>query len=141
MICISTRQKTDEKEILNRLKWIFHPEFLNRIDEIIIFQQLGIEDIKKIAHLMLNDLSLLLADKKITLQIDDSVVEFICHMGYNPNNGARELRRVIEQLVSEPLSEKILNREITKGDCAIISANEGTVEVRSVKISDGFKTI
>lgn len=134
-------KKTDEKDYLIRLRQIFHPEFLNRIDKTIIFKQLGIEDIKKIAHLMLNDLSLLLADKKITLQIDDSVVDFICHMGYNPNNGARELRRVIEQLVSEPLSEKILNREITKGDCAIISANEGTVEVRSVKISDGFKTI
>lgn len=134
-------KKTDEKEILNRLKWIFHPEFLNRIDEIIIFQQLGVEDIKKIARLMLGDLGTRLADKEIALRIEDSVVELICRTGYDPTNGARSLRRVIERLIIEPLSGKILKREIVTGDSVVISVSGGSIEVNPLKTADGFETI
>jgi len=134
-------KKMDEKEILKRLKWTFHPEFLNRIDEIIIFQQLGIEDIKKIARLMLDDLGMRLADKEITFQIEDSVIELISRTGYNPTNGARSLRRVIERLIIEPLSEKILEREITMGDSIVISASDGSIEVNPLKTGDSFETI
>lgn len=134
-------KKTDDKEILNRIKGTFRPEFLDRIDETIIFQQLGVEEIKKIARLMLDDLGKRLADTEIVLQIEDRVIEFICRTGYDPASGARSLRRTIERLVIEPLSEKILNGAIRAGDGVIISANDESIEMRPIETGDDFETI
>jgi ATP-dependent Clp protease ATP-binding subunit ClpC len=113
----------DKREIENKVAGTFRPEFLNRIDEIIIFHPLGSEGLKDIAGLMLKDLKERLKQKEITLEFSDNAVEFLCSKGYDAANGARPLRRVIERLITEPLSERILSDELKQGSRVFVDAD------------------
>jgi len=124
----SGKDKVNKEEILQRIKAVFRPEFLNRIDEIIIFNPLGTEEIEKIAHIQLNKLSDRLAKKGIILHVKDEMVKLICRKGYDPINGARPLRRTIEHLIAEPLSEKILKGEIREGSEVVVDIHGESVE-------------
>ena len=124
----SGKDKVNKEEILQRIKAVFRPEFLNRIDEIIIFNPLGTEEIEKIAQIQLNKLSDRLAKKGIILHVKDEMVKLICRKGYDPINGARPLRRTIEHLIAEPLSEKILKGEIREGSEVVVDIHGESVE-------------
>ncbi len=124
----SGKDKVNKEEILQRIKAVFRPEFLNRIDEIIIFNPLGTEEIEKIAHIQLNKLSDRLAKKGIILHVKDEMVKLICRTGYDPLNGARPLRRTIEHLIAEPLSEKILKGELREGSEVVVDIQGESVE-------------
>ncbi len=101
--------------VLGELKRVFNPEFLNRIDEVIVFHQLTRNDLRKIVELMLNRLQLQLGERKISLAVDDDAKEFLIGRGYDPTFGARPLRRAIQRHVEDPLAEEVLRGRFAEG--------------------------
>jgi ATP-dependent Clp protease ATP-binding subunit ClpB len=112
------------KQVMNALHAHFKPEFLNRVDDVIIFKPLGKEQLVKIIELRLEDLRRLLADRKISLELTDSAKELLFAEGYDPNFGARPLKRAIQKLVQDPLALKILDGEVLHGDHVIVDADK-----------------
>jgi len=119
--------KEIKEKVMGELNKTFRPEFLNRIDEVIVFKSLTKEEIKKIADLMLGEVRKLLKDQKIDLEVKDKAREILAKEGYDPNFGARPLRRTIEKLIENPISEKILAGEFKEGDCIIINAKDNKI--------------
>jgi ATP-dependent Clp protease ATP-binding subunit ClpC len=112
------------------LKNYFRPEFLNRLDEIIVFRQLVKEEVKRIADIMLSDVFKRLAEQGITLECTERFKDRLVEEGYNPSYGARPLRRAIMRLLEDSLAEEILSARIKDGDVAIMDVDEtGTVKV------------
>jgi ATP-dependent Clp protease ATP-binding subunit ClpB len=112
------------KQVLEALHAHFKPEFLNRVDDIIVFHLLGKEQLVKIIELRLEDVRRLLADRKISLELTDRAKELLFAQGYDPNFGARPLKRAIQKLVQDPLALKILDGEILNGDHVIVDADK-----------------
>jgi ATP-dependent Clp protease ATP-binding subunit ClpB len=112
------------RQVLETLHAHFKPEFLNRVDDIIIFRPLGKEQLVKIVDLRLEDLRRLLADRKISLELTDAAKELLFTEGYDPNFGARPLKRAIQKLVQDPLAMKILDGEVLHGDHVIVDADK-----------------
>jgi ATP-dependent Clp protease ATP-binding subunit ClpB len=112
------------KQVMNALHGHFKPEFLNRVDDIIIFRPLGKEQLVKIVDLRLEDLRRLLADRKISLELTDAAKELLFTEGYDPNFGARPLKRAIQKLVQDPLALKILDGEVLHGDHVVVDADK-----------------
>jgi len=112
------------KQVLDALHAHFKPEFLNRVDDIIIFHPLGKEQLVKIVELRLEDLRRLLADRKISLELTDAAKELLFTEGYDPNFGARPLKRAIQKLVQDPLALKILDGEVLHGDHVVVDADK-----------------
>jgi len=106
------KQTVDSNKILNSLKETFRPEFLNRIDEIIVFNSLGKEELLKIVDLMLDDTKAVLKEKNITIDVSLEAKEFLIEKGTDLKYGARPLRRAIQRYIEDELSEKILRQEI-----------------------------
>jgi ATP-dependent Clp protease ATP-binding subunit ClpC len=106
------------------LKQYFRPEFLNRLDEIIVFRQLTKDEVKEIAVIMLNEVFSRLTEKGITLEITDRFKERLVDEGYNPSYGARPLRRAIMRLLEDSLAEEILSGRVKEGDTAVVDVDE-----------------
>jgi len=102
----------------------FRPEFLNRVDEIILFHRLKREDMGQIVDIQLQRLMKLLADRKITLKLDDKAKEWLGQKGYDPAYGARPLKRVIQKYVQDPLAEMVLASKIHDGETVKITAGK-----------------
>jgi ATP-dependent Clp protease ATP-binding subunit ClpB len=111
-------------QVLETLHSHFKPEFLNRVDDIIIFRPLGKEQLVKIVDLRLEDLRRLLADRKISLELTDAAKELLFTEGYDPNFGARPLKRAIQKLVQDPLALQILDGDVLHGDHVIVDADK-----------------
>lgn len=120
-------------KINDALKTEFQPEFLNRLDEIIIFNKLTRSDNEKIAQIMLNEVALLAKDAGIILKFDPSVASYIAEKGYNKVYGARPIRRLITSMIENDLSEKILTREIKKGDTVTVSLDGAEVAFKQIE--------
>lgn len=110
--------------VLGELKRTFRPEFLNRVDEIIVFHQLSEEDIKKIASLMLETLKLRLAANEITAEFTDKAVQKLAKEGYDPVFGARPLRRAIQSKVEDLFAQELLEGKIKEGDSVVVDVIE-----------------
>jgi ATP-dependent Clp protease ATP-binding subunit ClpC len=119
--------KDIKDSVMGELNKTFRPEFLNRIDEVIVFKSLTQSEIKQIADLMLNEVKELLAEQKITFSVKKSAKDILAKEGYDPNFGARPLRRTIERLVENPISEGILSGDFKEGDHIVISAKDGKI--------------
>ena len=113
-----------KKDVLGELKKQFRPEFINRIDEIIVFHKLNDEDIRKIVDIMLNDLIKRLNKQGISIQIEDGVKEKILKEGTNTSYGARPLRRAIQTMLEDKIAEAILDKKIEANKMAIVSLDE-----------------
>jgi ATP-dependent Clp protease ATP-binding subunit ClpB len=111
------------EQVMSQLHSHFRPEFLNRVDDIIVFHPLGKEQLVKIVDLRLEDLRRLLADRKISLELTDPAKELLFTQGYDPNFGARPLKRAIQKLVQDPLAMKILDGEVLHGDHVVVDAD------------------
>ncbi len=105
------------------LKNYFRPEFLNRLDEIIVFRQLNREEVKEIAEILLKEVFTRLTEKQITLQVTDPFKELLVEEGYNPSYGARPLRRAIMRLLEDVLAEEILSGRLGEGDSALVDVS------------------
>ena len=111
------------KQVMNALQSHFKPEFLNRVDDIILFNPLGKEQLTKIVDLRLEDLRRLLADRNISLELTDRAKELLFTEGYDVNYGARPLKRAIQKMIQDPLALKILDSEVLHGDHVVVDAD------------------
>ena len=111
-----TNRKEMERQVMAALRDAFKPEFLNRVDEIIIFNSLGREEIKSIVEIQLKRLRQNLASRKMALEITDRAKALLADKGYDPVYGARPLKRTIQRLIQDPLAVKILEGEFKDGD-------------------------
>ena len=117
----SQAQRQDLREkVMEALREDFRPEFLNRIDEIVIFNHLGKPEIKKIVDLELDKVAGRLSAKGIILRVSEKAKEFLAEQGFDSNLGARPLRRVIQKLVLDPLALKIVRGEAKEGERLLI---------------------
>ncbi len=103
----------------------FRPEFLNRVDEILIFHTLSLSQIKQIVEIQLKRLEKRLAEKKLSLEVTDKAKEFLAKEGYDPVFGARPLKRTIQRLLQDPLARRLLEREFAEGDTVRVDASRG----------------
>ncbi|PPS12163.1 hypothetical protein GOBAR_AA08494 [Gossypium barbadense] len=116
--------------VTEELKQYFRPEFLNRLDEMIVFRQLTKLEVKEIADIMLKEVFDRLKSKEIELQVTERFRERVVEEGYNPSYGARPLRRAIMRLLEDSMAEKMLAREIKEGDSVIVDVDsDGNVTV------------
>jgi ATP-dependent Clp protease ATP-binding subunit ClpB len=116
--------------VMDALRAHFRPEFLNRVDEIIIFDRLTEDDLKKIVEIQLGRLTKRLEQQKITLDLSDSAKELIAREGYDPVYGARPLKRTIQKEILDPLSLDILEGKIREGQTIRVNAKDGALEFR-----------
>src|SRR5438552_736078 len=116
--------------VMDALRAHFRPEFLNRVDEIVIFDRLSEEDLKKIVEIQLKRLSKRLEQQKITLDLSDSAKALLAREGYDPVYGARPLRRTIQKEILDPLSIDILEGKVREGQTVKVDAKNGALEFR-----------
>lgn len=114
------KQTIDSSKILDSLKETFRPEFLNRIDEVVVFESLTKEQLLQIVDLMLKDTKAALQNKNITMEISKGAKEYLLEKGTDLKYGARPLRRAIQRYIEDELSERILKQEIQNGNHVLI---------------------
>ncbi len=128
-------QKMKEK-VLDQLKRTFRPEFLNRIDAIVVFRALTREQIREIVELMLSQVQERLDEHEVKLEATDEAKELLAKQGYDPHFGARPLRRVIQTMIEDPLSEAILAGEFKGGDVVLVEVEEGEIKLRAKELME-----
>jgi len=111
--------------VMESVRAAFRPEFLNRLDEILLFRRLSRVDMTGIVEIQLKRLAKLLTDRKIVLDIDESAKRWLAEAGYDPVYGARPLKRVIQRALQNPLAEQILEGRIVDGETVRIGVGEG----------------
>jgi ATP-dependent Clp protease ATP-binding subunit ClpB len=114
----------------------FRPEFLNRVDEIILFHRLKREHMGRIVDIQIERLQKLLEDRKIALTLDAKAREWLAEKGYDPAYGARPLKRVIQKYVQDPLAELILSGQIKDGEKVKISAGRDGLAFNGAKVAE-----
>jgi ATP-dependent Clp protease ATP-binding subunit ClpC len=122
--------KAMREELMGVLKGHFRPEFLNRIDEVIIFDGLSRENIRSIVQIQLERVTRTAAAQDITLKMDESIVDHLADAGYRPEFGARELKRQIRQELETRLAKEILNSDLKSGDSVVVSYDKDSGEVK-----------
>jgi ATP-dependent Clp protease ATP-binding subunit ClpC len=104
------------EKVKEEMQHVFNPEFLNRLDDVIVFHPLSKEHIAQIVGILLKDVQKRLSEEELTLKLTDSASDFLVRHGYDEHFGARPLKRAIQRFIEDPLSEKILLGEFAKGD-------------------------
>ncbi len=142
-IGFNTREEVAQREsmkdkITNSLKDQFRPEFLNRIDEVVIFNYLKTEEIKNIVDLEMAKVEKRLMAKEITIKISETAKELLVKEGFDANLGARPLKRIIQRLILDPLSIKIVTSEISAGSRVLIDVEEGKITFETPKLLPRF---
>ncbi|HPU18364.1 MAG TPA: AAA family ATPase, partial [Bacillota bacterium] len=117
--------------VMDSLKRTFRPEFLNRVDEIVVFNKLSDENIRRIAGLMLNDVKKRISSVGINIEFDDSVLDLIAKEGFDPVYGARPLRRAVVRLVEDSVSEAMLSGYIKEGDNVEATVVDGKISYKA----------
>ncbi|MEW6188866.1 MAG: ATP-dependent Clp protease ATP-binding subunit [Actinomycetota bacterium] len=120
-----------KEKIMSELKRTFRPEFLNRVDDVIVFRELTKEDIKKIVDIMFDRLRIQLRSQDIKIEVTDVAKEVLVKEGYDPALGARPLRRAIQRLVEDPLSEAILSGEFKSSQVVVVDSADGKIYFRA----------
>ena len=124
------------------LKQYFRPEFLNRLDEIIVFRQLSRDEVKEIAEIMLREVFGRMREKGIDLSVTEAFKERLVEEGYNPSYGARPLRRAVMRLLEDSLAEEFLSGRIGEGDAAIVDVDDSKqVVIRKLGIPDALPSL
>jgi len=118
------------KRVTEAMRAYFRPEFLNRVDDTIIFHSLGLEELKKIVDIQLGRLHKLLGDKKINLTLTEAAKASLAIEGYDPVFGARPLKRIIQRSLQDPLAMKILDGTIKEGETVVVDVRDGVMEFR-----------
>ena len=126
-----TVQDFREEAVMEALRKTFRPEFLNRVDETILFRPLEQKEIEEVARRMLRELSRRMADLGIALEVEEGVVSLLAKRGYDPKYGARPLRRAIRAGVEDPLAEEILRGRISAGDTAVLALEGEELRIRA----------
>ena len=122
-------------KVLEEVKRFFRPEFLNRIDSTIVFHALNRQHILSIVSLQLGEVEQQLLEKGISLEVTDEAKEYLAEKGYDPNFGARPLRRLIQDVVEDQLSEELLGGHLTAGDVAHVDVENGEIVVKAKELA------
>ena len=126
-------KEVSRDQINNLLQAHFRPEFLNRVDEIVVFHPLTKSDLAEIVDIQLAKVSALLRSRGLTLNVNPSAREYLAEEGYDPDFGARPLKRTIQREVQDPLAIKVVSGEIGEGDTVKISTGEGGLKFEIIK--------
>ena len=118
-----------EPQVMEVVRGHFRPEFLNRLDEIILFHRLGLEHMGPIVELQVARVGKLLKDRKITLDLTDAAKRWLGRVGYDPVYGARPLKRAVQRYLQDPLAEKLLAGEVPDGSAVKIDEGEGALDI------------
>jgi ATP-dependent Clp protease ATP-binding subunit ClpC len=130
-----------KKKVTAEIQKAFRPEFLNRLDDIIVFHELAEEQLRKIVDLMIKDLETRLGERKMYIELTEKAKSWLSEKGYDPVYGARPLRRVIERHVENPLSSKVLRGELQEGDTVKVDVDkEGKGLTFKTKAKNAAKT-
>ena len=124
-----TAEEMQRERLLERLRQTFRPEFLNRVDEVVIFHPLGQEQARAITRLQMNELGARLLEQGLTLHAEDSAIDLLCKEGFSQTQGARPLRRAIERLLTVPLSLRILLANIPEHGEVHVKAVDSQLEI------------
>ena len=126
--------KLDQKQkklVLDEVQETFKPEFINRIDEILIFEKLSKKDIERILDIQINSLNALMSEKHISLELDNKAKSWLAKKGFDPVYGARPLKRVLQNYLQNPLAEKMINNEINEGCEVKVSSNDFGLSIKA----------
>ena len=129
---VTVRYERMKNKILEEIKHLFRPEFLNRIDEVVVFHALEIEEIKQIVALELAKVTKELENQHLSLEATEAAKELIAKEGWDPQFGARPLRRAIQRLVEDPLSEELLRGAFSIGDHIQLDVEDGKTVFRKI---------
>src|SRR5512136_2011256 len=121
------------KKLSDSLKKVFRPEFINRLDSVIVFRSLNKDDIRQIVNLELNKVTTRLCEHEITLTANDEALDLLAQLGYDPEMGARPLRRVIQQKVEDPLSDALLSGTFCEGSTVLVEVVGEDVELKHAR--------
>ena len=132
-----------KEKVLSTLKEHFRPEFLNRLDDIIIFDILSKEAIKKIVNIQIDIIKRRLRDKEINLSVTEGVSELLATEGYNPQYGARPLKRLIQDKILNPVASMMISNKVLSGGTVLVDAKDGqfTFDIKRSKRSSHVSTI
>jgi ATP-dependent Clp protease ATP-binding subunit ClpB len=119
-----------EEKVLADVRAHFRPEFVNRIDEVVVFDALSRADIEKIVGIQMQGLERRLAERKLRVELTDEARSYLANAGYDPNFGARPLKRLIQREIQDPLALLLLSGEATEGDTIVVEAAEGGLALR-----------
>jgi ATP-dependent Clp protease ATP-binding subunit ClpC len=114
-----------KKGIMGELKKVFRPEFLNRIDEVIVFHKLAKDEIREIVDLLLKRIRKSMADRELSLNLSDDAKDLLVEKGWDPAMGARPLRRAIQRYIEDPLADEVLKAQIAEGSTIDVDRAEG----------------
>jgi ATP-dependent Clp protease ATP-binding subunit ClpB len=123
------------EQVMEVVRRSFRPEFLNRLDEIILFNRLGRNEMRRIVDIQLNHLQKLLVARKITLKVDDQAKVWLANTGYDPVYGARPLKRVIQRELQNPLATMLLSGAIKDGDTVMVSIVDGRLAINGRRLA------
>ena len=121
----------NKSEVMAELKRTFRPEFLNRLDEIIVFRKLDKDSVKKITKILIDESIAKLKDRDITIEVDDSIVEYIASVGFDENYGARPLKRAIQSKIEDKIAEEILEGHIKDNTNIVLKVQDNNVIIES----------
>jgi ATP-dependent Clp protease ATP-binding subunit ClpB len=119
-----------EPQVMDVVRGHFRPEFLNRLDEIILFHRLGQEHMAPIVDIQVNRVQKLLKDRKVTLDLTDGAKKWLGRVGYDPVYGARPLKRAVQRYLQDPLADKILRGEVPDGSTVHIDEGDGALAMK-----------
>ncbi|NMA68058.1 MAG: ATP-dependent Clp protease ATP-binding subunit, partial [Desulfitobacterium sp.] len=128
-----TEHKEMSSRVMDELKRTFRPEFLNRVDEIVVFHSLQTEHLTKISEILMNQVTTRLEEQGFELKVEKSALELIAKEGNDPAYGARPLRRAIQRLIEDNLSEKILQGQFKAGDRIKVEAKDNQIKFSKMR--------
>jgi ATP-dependent Clp protease ATP-binding subunit ClpC len=124
-----------KNRIMGELKKVFRPEFLNRIDDVIVFHKLQREEIKQIVELLLLRIRESMAERELQLELTEPAKDLLVEKGWDPSMGARPLRRAIQRYIEDPLADFVLREELTPGATVVVDPATGEGEAGEVRLS------
>ena len=125
------------ESILDDVATFFRPEFVNRIDEIVVFEPLTKDDLRTIADIQVRQLARRLSERKLALELTDAAYELLSEEGYDPAFGARPLKRLLQRELENPLAMKLLAGEIRDGDTVLVDVEDGRLTIRAAQVAVG----
>ena len=132
--------ETMRARVMEAMRNHFRPEFLNRVDEVVIFHRLGREQLREIAEIQLNNVRGLLAKRNITLSLTEAATDLLIEEGYDPVYGARPLKRVLQRRIIDPLAVRVIQGDVREGDHVVVEVEDGDLAFRVVETGE-FETV
>jgi ATP-dependent Clp protease ATP-binding subunit ClpB len=121
--------------VMEEMRKAFRPEFLNRVDETIVFHALTEDHLKQIVEIQLGNLRKRLSDRNISLELTDAAREHVVRVGYDPSYGARPLKRAIQREIENPLARKLISGEVREGEALLVGFQRGSLTLDKVEAS------